>query len=303
MNSIRIDDPCHEDWNKMSPTQQGAFCGKCEIDVIDFSRLPVPRIKSVLKENAGKHICGRFENKQLEALNADFAAWHHNQPKAFQSRFVYALLLVFGMTLFSCTDEDAKQLAQLSSIEMKAALTEPENKIANELFFHMDAIIADEMIPLVEFDEMHHIQGMVREVKDLDDIEYLVTESHTQGQLVAGGMSYEPVYMDYLDATVDSVGSTLPEEIVAVYNPFETKIYPNPTADFSNLSIYVHEPAQFTIEVYNMTGQKVAEIHNGELPEGRHQFKLELLEYPTGIYFVNVWSVEQTETLKVLKIE
>jgi hypothetical protein len=303
MKAIRIDDPCHEDWNKMNPTQQGAFCGKCEIDVIDFSRLSMPEVKSVLKDNAGKHLCGRFENKQLAELNNDFAAWQQNQPKAFQSRFVYALLLVFGLTLFSCSEEDGKQLAQLSSIEMQAALAEPENKIVNELFFHMDAVIANEMIRFMPHYEMALTHGMVMNHDVLEEVEYAVTENHTLGQMVAGGMSYDHVYMNYLDATADSTESTLPTEIVTIYNPFETNVYPNPTADFSNLSIYVHEPAQFTIEMYSMTGQKVAEIYNGELQEGRHQFEIEMLEYPTGTYLVKVWSDKQDETLKILKIE
>ena len=35
--SIYIPKPCHEDWNTMTPTQQGKFCSACSKEVIDFS--------------------------------------------------------------------------------------------------------------------------------------------------------------------------------------------------------------------------------------------------------------------------
>ena len=35
--SLYIPKPCHEDWNKMTPTQQGKFCSSCSKQVIDFS--------------------------------------------------------------------------------------------------------------------------------------------------------------------------------------------------------------------------------------------------------------------------
>ncbi|MFY7839164.1 MAG: hypothetical protein ACOVP7_02760, partial [Lacibacter sp.] len=34
---INIAEPCHENWNKMSPVEQGRFCGSCQKNVIDFT--------------------------------------------------------------------------------------------------------------------------------------------------------------------------------------------------------------------------------------------------------------------------
>jgi len=33
---ISIPDPCSEDFTKMTPTERGAFCSKCQIDTFDF---------------------------------------------------------------------------------------------------------------------------------------------------------------------------------------------------------------------------------------------------------------------------
>ena len=46
---IKIKDPCHENWNEFSPTEQGAFCEKCKIDVVDFSIKSNSEIKSLEK--------------------------------------------------------------------------------------------------------------------------------------------------------------------------------------------------------------------------------------------------------------
>ncbi|EDM43528.1 hypothetical protein SCB49_00725 [unidentified eubacterium SCB49] len=35
---ISIPEPCHEDWNKMTTTERGAFCKVCTKEVIDFTK-------------------------------------------------------------------------------------------------------------------------------------------------------------------------------------------------------------------------------------------------------------------------
>ena len=34
---ISIPEPCHEDWNRMTPNEKGRFCDSCEKTIIDFS--------------------------------------------------------------------------------------------------------------------------------------------------------------------------------------------------------------------------------------------------------------------------
>lgn len=61
---ISINKPCQENWNSMSPTQQGAFCAVCKKDVVDFTNLPVGQFKNKLKNTT----CGRFTAQQLEQV-------------------------------------------------------------------------------------------------------------------------------------------------------------------------------------------------------------------------------------------
>lgn len=63
--SIYIPKPCHEDWSKMTPTQQGKFCLSCNKQVIDFSLMSDRQILNFLSHQSGK-LCGRFDAEQLQ---------------------------------------------------------------------------------------------------------------------------------------------------------------------------------------------------------------------------------------------
>ncbi len=301
MKAIRIDEPCDEKWNEMTATDRGAFCQKCAVDVYDFSKMNLNQIKLVLKESAGKHMCGRFESKQLELLNHEFEVWKMNQPKSFQSRFVFALLLVFGLTLFSCEEEDLAQLAKLNSIELKSSLAEPDKTLADKIFWSQDAIIVNEMMQLENIEPVECIK--MGELAYPEDFQTQPTQPEWQG-MIAGGPMMDRSYYEYLEQTIHPDSSTtLPEEVVSIYNPFETKLFPNPTNGPSNFSIYVNEPAQFQIDIYSISGQKINEIHSGDLNEGRHQFDVELTNYTNGTYLIKIWSEKQEETLKLMKVD
>ena len=61
---LNIPEPCHEDWQQMSPTQKGKFCASCQKEVIDFTKLSASEIARKTKNS--KQLCGRFTSTQLE---------------------------------------------------------------------------------------------------------------------------------------------------------------------------------------------------------------------------------------------
>lgn len=63
---IHIPEPCHEDWGKMTPNEQGAFCKSCAKTVVDFSKKTDDEVQKYLAENIDKKICGRFLPSQLD---------------------------------------------------------------------------------------------------------------------------------------------------------------------------------------------------------------------------------------------
>lgn len=62
---IRIAEPCHEDWNKMSPTEQGKFCHACQKQVVDFTGASDKELIRFI-ESSRTGTCGRFAGTQLE---------------------------------------------------------------------------------------------------------------------------------------------------------------------------------------------------------------------------------------------
>ena len=108
---VNIPKPCNENWGEMSPAQRGAFCQTCAIDVIDFSNKNPEEVKETLKANIGKHICGRFKKSQLSDLSRTYQIWENQSTKTFQSKFLWACMIAFGLTLFTgCENSNAQEL-------------------------------------------------------------------------------------------------------------------------------------------------------------------------------------------------
>lgn len=61
--TINIPEPCHEDWNKMTPKEQGRHCDTCNKTVIDFTKKTNEQIIKTIAAN--ENLCGRFKNQQL----------------------------------------------------------------------------------------------------------------------------------------------------------------------------------------------------------------------------------------------
>jgi hypothetical protein len=63
---LTIADPCHEDWDKMTKSEKGKFCGSCQKQVIDFTGMTDTQLATFFKKKATETVCGRFYNDQLD---------------------------------------------------------------------------------------------------------------------------------------------------------------------------------------------------------------------------------------------
>ena len=66
-NYFSMPDPCSEDWNKMTPTEQGAFCYKCQKEVINLSNTAPDKIKDLVAEK--NNPCIRILQSQIDEMN------------------------------------------------------------------------------------------------------------------------------------------------------------------------------------------------------------------------------------------
>lgn len=61
---LSIPSPCHEDWETMTPTEQGRHCAACDKIVIDFSTWTQAELVAYFN-NRPMEVCGRFREDQL----------------------------------------------------------------------------------------------------------------------------------------------------------------------------------------------------------------------------------------------
>lgn len=61
---INIPEPCHEDWNLMTPKDKGRHCKLCEKTVYDFTDKTDEQIVKTFQSDG--NLCGRFKSSQLK---------------------------------------------------------------------------------------------------------------------------------------------------------------------------------------------------------------------------------------------
>jgi hypothetical protein len=67
IKSITIPKPCHQNWNMMTPVEQGRHCMQCSKTVTDFTSMTNTQIIEYFACNG--NVCGRFQSHQLAGLN------------------------------------------------------------------------------------------------------------------------------------------------------------------------------------------------------------------------------------------
>lgn len=68
---LTIPEPCHENWDKMTPLEQGRFCASCQKQVVDFTNMSDRQLavffkKPILSLSKEGSVCGRFQQDQLD---------------------------------------------------------------------------------------------------------------------------------------------------------------------------------------------------------------------------------------------
>lgn len=62
---LSIPEPCHENWQQMTPTEQGRYCNACAKEVIDFSMMTDTEVLNYFTHITHDKVCGRALPSQL----------------------------------------------------------------------------------------------------------------------------------------------------------------------------------------------------------------------------------------------
>ncbi|WP_316635458.1 hypothetical protein [uncultured Flavobacterium sp.] len=108
-HKITIPEPCHENWDKMTPKDNGRFCLSCSKTVIDFTTMLPEEVQHFFIQNQNKNICGRFKKSQLDTITIQIPSRILYSQTNYHKMFLLALFIAMGTTLFSCQDKNGSK--------------------------------------------------------------------------------------------------------------------------------------------------------------------------------------------------
>lgn len=298
MKNIGIHEPCSENWNAMTPTEQGAFCRKCATQVYDFTNKSNAEIKRTLRSLIGQPVCGRITDTQEAALNAEFEAWMFQSKRSYQSTLLFSLIVVFGLTLFSCEHEQDKQNIQAIQASAMQAIRDQTMGMTPvvEPVETIVSVAVPEMLPelpeYVLFEEQAPIE-----------LENVLISSESYYGTTGGAMVMTHVYQDYLvSEVVTTPDEELDENGVPYPQAYAATVFPNPVSTQTTFELAVPEKTHFEINLYDMSGQLVQAVYSGRIQRGTFRQQLEMTNLNPGIYLLTVHSKEYSETVRISKI-
>ena len=298
---IAIPEPCHEDWNQMSPNAQGRFCSSCAKTVVDFTQMNKDEIAKHVAEN--DKVCGRISSSQL---NTVYQIPYKERFKL--ARFAAACLLVFGLGLFnySCEMESPHVNLVELTLQGKTIFTETDPEILGNIVNVDDSVFATpnkedsiipqepELIKKGEFAFPEHVEGEVyiTEIEEciIPDIEEEQPPSDdTTPTLTKEDIEHLPerdLYMVGAMVIVDSYKETIVEPDI-IDNAM--KLYPNPANQIVNFSFKpgkLEQREEIAIQIFSATGALV-QNETLQLTGDTYSTAFTAADLNNGVYFIN----------------
>lgn len=80
--------------------------------------------------------------------------------------------------------------------------------------------------------------------------------------------------------------------------------YPNPFNPTTVIQFHLPQMSEVQLEIFNVSGQRVAIIHSGNLPAGRHEMNWNVNDgHASGLYFYRLTAGDQQKTKKMMLIK
>jgi hypothetical protein len=280
---IRIPEPCQENWQNMTPAEQGRFCGSCQKTVVDFTLMSDKELLDYLSK-ASQHTCGRFSNDQL---NKDL------KPAAIKKRFSWAYVWNIVLATFLITEANA-QVTPVKKKKTEVVFPDVSPKMGDFAVVEKGEAIKQREIKGVVLDSAANmplvgvtimVKGTSRGVAT-DSLGHfkLSFDKDEPVELMVSYIGYvnQTVLIDNNTSQMDSIKVILPqvkyEEIVTMgmvyvahkvpkkkiindWKPAilkkDIKIYPNPIVKGSNIqaSLSLKQAGEYKMELMNMQGE------------------------------------------------
>ncbi|SHM80402.1 hypothetical protein [Flavobacterium chilense] len=129
---ITIPEPCHENWDEMTPKENGRFCMSCSKTVIDFTSMMPEEIQHFFIQNQRNKICGRFKKSQLDSITIQVPNRILYSQTHYSKIFLLALFIAMGTTLFSCQNKEGKK-QKIEKVEIVSDTVTKEQIVVGDI--------------------------------------------------------------------------------------------------------------------------------------------------------------------------
>jgi leucyl aminopeptidase len=103
------------------------------------------------------------------------------------------------------------------------------------------------------------------------------------------------MYIDDFEIYMEGTNTGISRQETVEFN-----IYPNPTQGNSRIDLLNPHEGDVNIGIYNIAGQLINVIHDGELGSGNHQFDFNGEELPAGVYYFKIKTTLGTRVSKIV---
>ena len=190
--SLQIPEPCHADWHKMNPTEQGRFCTACSKQVIDFTAMTDQQVLNYFSTVTGR-VCGRLTDEQLQR---PLQPARIEQKKKWWIVMLMPLLLLFERASAQKKTTQGKVSAQkipdlLSGVMSGMVITriEPESSVPQTT---IKGKVVDEKGNAVKWATIEDTTSHIRAIADSGGAFSIVVKNHSGPiNIKASAIGYE----------------------------------------------------------------------------------------------------------------
>lgn len=314
MKNFSIPSPCSENWNEMSKTEKGAFCQKCAHEVNDVTTFSNTQIRELFRANNGKRTCVRMTFDQEQSLHTDFEVWNVSNKKHMQRAMMFSLLVVFGLTLFSCTNPTQAQ--ELDSIRSNVqtlidSKQQDENDVPKEIHMLGElAVIDDREIEQPVEPEIDSVEVVNQEIVVISEVvvnkefDREIIHVADREYITMGIPAFREEYLEIIEPQLlDSLElSRLDNSNGSV--EFSAVAYPNPATESTTISIDMPMDAErVDVRFMDMNGRILENVYEGAMERGTHEYQISLTDLKPAIYLVDIRYGNTHEVVRVVKAQ
>ncbi len=324
--NITIPKPCHEDWNKMTPDERGAFCKVCNKSVYDFSKKKKEEIESILTEKilAGEKVCGRFSVSQIDQPEERTRIFSVSTLR----KFAAAIFLVFGSFLFSAkakaqimgkicyrpknppkteqtvkgdtvmnvkTPIDTSKVDKTVKGNVKTIKKEPEElKMVGEIMYvPPKKVVEEKKLPKIDTAKTKPIEIKKEKIQEPN------IQNYTTGAVVMTVKDQNSVCNN--QKTVTNEKQHVENTPVIDKKALELSCYPNPARDEVQVKYVLKEGAQVKIELFDITGRPAKTLLSPvELCQATYVTSFDVSSLNAGTYICLLTAGNRTASTKVI---